>query len=234
MKCVRRLQEENLDFSELSGEALPGLVAVGGDLRPERLLHAYQRGIFPWYSEKDPLLWWSPQPRAVLFPAKVRISGSLRRLLRKQAHSFSLDRDFASVIENCAALPRPHQHGTWIHPEMERAYIHLHQLGFAHSLEVYRGKRLVGGLYGVSLGRAFFGESMFNLEPDTARLALAELARFLQHREFIIIDCQMMTPLTEQMGAELLDREDFTRLLIEAMAFPTLRGRWCFDEQHQG
>jgi len=229
MKKIVALSHQRIDFSEVENLELD-MLAVGGDLRPERLLHAYQRGIFPWYNRYDPICWWSPFPRAVLFPQSIQISASLRRLRNKNYYCYTLDQNFFAVITNCARQPRRQQSGTWIHPEMINAYCRLHELGFAHSLEVYRQNKLVGGLYGVSLGRAFFGESMFNLEPDTARLALWKLCELLSRWEFFFIDCQMLTPLTESMGAVLISKPDFQKLLNLANSFPTKQGKWCENE----
>ncbi len=229
MKQVKILNTLRLDFTEAQNSQL-ALVAVGGDLRVERLLFAYRSGIFPWYSRGEPVCWWSPFPRAVIFPERIRVPRSLRRLANKKIYNYRLDSDFKSVINNCASLVRKGQEGTWIHPEMISAYCRLHQLGFAHSLEVYRRDKLIAGLYGVSLGRIFFGESMFNLEPNTAKLALWKLAEYLRQRNFLLIDCQMLTPLTELMGAELITREFFFEKLNFGLEFPTLKGRWSIDE----
>src|SRR5688572_23427847 len=167
-----------------------GLLAAGGDLSPERLLAAYARGIFPWYSPGQPVLWWSPDPRAVLFPEEFHCSRSLARTLRRGRFQFAIDQNFEGVIDACAA-PREHSVGTWITPEMRAAYCGLHRRGFAHSVETYRDGELVGGLYGIRLGGVFFGESMFSRERDASKLALAHLARLAPARGIKVIDCQV-------------------------------------------
>jgi len=185
-----------------------GLLAVGGDLSPERLLCAYRRGIFPWFSEGQPILWWCPDPRVVLFPAELKVPRSLRKRLRNAGFEVTWDRAFRAVIEGCAA-PRPEQEGTWITPEMERAYLRLHELGHARSIEVWRDGELAGGLYGVAMGRVFFGESMFTRVRDASKVALAHLCR----DEFELIDCQVPTDHLFRMGAVSIPRRRFVRLL---------------------
>lgn len=200
----------------------PGLLAVGGDLSPERLLAAYSHGIFPWFGDDSPILWWSPDPRMVLAPSKVHESRSMRRFIRQQCGengdlSLSIDEDFASVISQCASL-RQHREGTWITEEMQQAYQALHRLGYAHSVEVWQQqnegqRKLVGGLYGVALGRMFFGESMFSLLPNVSKLAFIALARQLQRWDFTLIDCQLPTEHLASLGARPMSREEFLRQL---------------------
>ncbi len=185
-----------------------GLLAVGGDLSPTRLLAAYRRGIFPWYSAGQPILWWSPDPRMVLFPRRLHISRSLRRTLGRRRYEYSFDRDFSGVLEGCAS-PRSGTDGTWILPEMKAAYRKLHGLGFAHSVEIWQDEQLVGGLYGVALGGIFFGESMFSRASDASKVALAALCALLDEKGYSLIDCQMHSDHLVRMGAEELPRQEF-------------------------
>ncbi|HYN77206.1 MAG TPA: leucyl/phenylalanyl-tRNA--protein transferase [Lamprocystis sp. (in: g-proteobacteria)] len=189
-----------------------GLLAAGGDLSPQRLVRAYRHGIFPWFSDDDPILWWSPDPRTVLFPDRLRCSRSLRKRLRQRPFGVTLDRDFAAVIQACAA-PRDGAHGTWILPEMVAAYSTLHRLGIAHSVEVWDAGRLVGGLYGVACGQTFFGESMFSRVTDASKVALVHLCRELVDRGFRLIDCQMRTAHLSSLGAVELPRDQFVAWL---------------------
>lgn len=202
-----------------------GLLAFGGDLSPERLEQAYRRGIFPWYNVGDPILWWSPDPRTLLFPESLRISRSLRKRLRKQTFRVSMDRDFAGVIRACAA-PRDPDGGTWILPEMIAAYERLHQRGLAHSVEVWRDSCLVGGLYGVAIGRAFFGESMFSRASDASKVALVYLCARLQAWRFGLIDCQMRTEHLIQLGAVEVPRAELNRRLDRLCREPQTPASW--------
>ena len=202
--------------------ALPdpnGLLAAGGDLSAERLMTAYRRGIFPWYSEEQPILWWSPDPRAVLFPDELKVSRSLRKTLRQARFRISVDTAFTAVIDACSA-PRRHDRGTWITPEMREAYRHLHSLGQAHSVECWHGSELVGGLYGVSLGRVFFGESMFSRMSDASKVALAHL----RDMDFALIDCQVPSEHLANLGAREIPRDSFLRLLDNWCEAPEARG----------
>lgn len=203
-----------------------GLLAVGGDLSSERLLLAYQLGIFPWYGEGQPILWWSPDPRFVLEVDEFHISRSLRQILNKRVFKLTFDQAFESVIRACASVPRKGQHGTWITPEMQQAYIRLHQLGFAHSVESWLGGELVGGIYGVSLGRCFFGESMFSSRSNASKVALAALVERLKGWEFHLLDAQLKTEHLLSLGAKEMPRKLFLRRLKTALEFPTLRGTW--------
>ncbi|MCB1758477.1 MAG: leucyl/phenylalanyl-tRNA--protein transferase [Gammaproteobacteria bacterium] len=189
-----------------------GLLAVGGDLRPERLLNAYRNGIFPWYSEQQPILWWSPDPRMLLFPGKIKLSRSLRKSLRNRPYQVTFDRAFTKVMQACAE-PRATTDETWITAEMLSAYTHLHALGHAHSVEVWTQQKLVGGLYGVACGRVFFGESMFSRERDASKVALAHLCRLLARWEFRLIDCQVYSGHLLSLGAEQCSRAEFCQLL---------------------
>lgn len=202
-----------------------GLLAAGGDLSSLRLLAAYRRGIFPWYSRGQPILWWCPDPRAVLMPDRLKVSRSLLKSSRNRGFETRLDTSFREVIRACGSSDlRPG--GTWLSPEMRAAYIKLHKLGFAHSVETWLGDRLVGGLYGVALGRMFFGESMFCTERDASKVALKRLCEELIARGFEMIDCQMSTPHLISLGAEMLPRTDFTQALTEWVSGPFHPGSW--------
>ncbi len=190
-----------------------GLLAVGGDLSMQRLLNAYRSGIFPWYSADQPILWWSPDPRFVLFPEQLKISRSLRKTIRKQVFTVSMNKDFASVIRHCSSMPRPGQNGTWITDEMQQAYLDLHQSGYAHSVEAWSNDELVGGLYGVAIGKVFFGESMFSLRTDASKVAFASFVRHLHALGFELIDCQIHTMHLQSLGAELIPRQAFIHAL---------------------
>jgi len=200
---------------ELALEEPNGLLAIGGDLSPQRLRAAYARGIFPWFEEGQPPLWWSPDPRSVLYPGQLRITRSLRKRIRNGGFSVTLDRCFADVITACAG-PRDGSHGTWITEEMREAYINLHRQGLAHSVEAWRGGQLVGGLYGLAMGRAFFGESMFSREPDASKIALVYLVRQVQVWGYAVIDCQVSNPHLALLGATDIPRADFLRQLRAA------------------
>jgi len=189
-----------------------GLLAAGGDLAPPRLLAAYRRGIFPWYAEGEPILWWSPDPRMVLFPSELRISRSLAKTLKNADYELRCDSDFAAVMAACAA-PRAGAGGTWISPEMRAAYLRLHQMGYAHSVEVWTGGLLAGGLYGVAIGAVFYGESMFSRMRDASKIALAHLCRHLEQHAYAVIDCQMNTAHLASLGAREIARRDFAALL---------------------
>ncbi|MCX6244065.1 MAG: leucyl/phenylalanyl-tRNA--protein transferase [Bacteroidetes bacterium] len=205
-----------------------GLLAIGGDLSAERLLAAYSQGIFPWYSSQEPILWWSPDPRLVLFPDRLRISASLQRKINNHHFKVRFDTAFEQVISHCAETERKHEAGTWITPEMQAAYNELHRKGFAHSVETYDHGKLAGGLYGVSLGRAFFGESMFHLQPDASKVALFYLVEKAKEFNFLFIDSQVETSHMVSMGAELIPRVEYMKILKEAMGFPTVKGKWCY------
>ncbi|OHC85995.1 MAG: leucyl/phenylalanyl-tRNA--protein transferase, partial [Sideroxydans sp. RIFOXYD2_FULL_59_7] len=196
-----------------------GLLAAGGGLSPERLLDAYRHGIFPWFGEGDPILWWSPDPRMVLIPAEFRCSHSLRKTLRRGAYQLRTDTAFEQVMRACAA-PRDGQNGTWIQEEMVHAYCALHGLGYAHSVETWMGGELVGGLYGVSLGRMFYGESMFSRRTDASKIALAHLCAQLQRWGFGMIDCQMNTAHLASLGAREIPRKEFLSRLQELINYP--------------
>ena len=190
-----------------------GLLAVGGDLSPQRLLQAYASGIFPWYNEGQPILWWSPDPRLVLFPEEFKRHKNLGRLVRSGRFDVTLNSDFVGVIRACSRVERPGQEGTWITKEMQDAYIRLHTLGFAWSVEVWDGKELVGGLYGVALGKVFFGESMFHTVTDASKVALWYLVDYLIENSFRLIDVQQDTPHMRSLGARLIPRTEFLGIL---------------------
>jgi len=203
-----------------------GLLAAGGDLSVEALLTAYSMGIFPWYNQGSPILWWSPDPRMVLFPGELKVSGSLRQQIRSGKFTLRIDFSFDQVITQCACMPRNGQQGTWITDEMRKAYIDLHTAGYAHSFEVFTDGWLVGGLYGVSLGRAFFGESMFHKHRDASKVALYSLVQWCLRNDFSFIDAQVPTLHLQSMGAKEIPRNQFLNLLNDALARPTIRGRW--------
>jgi leucyl/phenylalanyl-tRNA---protein transferase len=203
-----------------------GLLAIGGDLSVERLLLAYQLGIFPWYEEDSPILWWSPPRRCVMEPVEFHVSRSLQRLLRQGRFVVSFDEAFPEVIRACGETRMAQGQGTWITTEMVAAYCALHKAGFAHSVEAWFDGRLAGGIYGVSLGRAFFGESMFKLETNASKVAFATLSQRLQAWEFTLIDCQITNPHLQRLGGHEISRKEFLPRLEHALAFPTRRGKW--------
>ncbi len=203
-----------------------GLLAIGGDLEPERLLNAYRNGIFPWFSEGQPILWWSPEPRSVLFPEQLRVSRSLRKSMRQERFRFSFDRAFDQVIESCAAAPRPGQNGTWIVDDMVSAYMRLHRLGHAHSVEAWESGELVGGLYGIAIGKVFFGESMFARATDASKTAFVSLVNNLRHWDFALIDCQVETAHLNSLGAQNIARAEFLKLLQHWCQQPPAAAAW--------
>ena len=218
--------DSRIRFPDPSEAEPGGLLAVGGDLSSERLLLAYKNGIFPWYSEGYPILWFSPDPRMVFSPGDFRFSKTLLKNVSSGEFSMRVDTDFAAVIENCAHVSRKGQSGTWITEEMKVAYGKLHELGYAHSFETYRRGKLVGGLYGVSLGGAFFGESMFHLETDASKVALFHLARKCWESGFDFIDSQVPTDHMRILGGREISRKEFLLMLESSLGKKTLRGRW--------
>ena len=207
-----------------------GLLAAGGDLSPQRLIEAYRRGIFPWFNPGDPILWWSPDPRMVLFPGELKVSRSLRKTLKKPTYEIRADTAFRHVMLACAA-PRDGHSGTWITPAMISVYTELHRQGLAHSVETWRDDELVGGLYGVSLGRMFYGESMFSLAADTSKIAFVHLVRQLERWGFGMIDCQMKTAHLASLGAREIPRAEFSQKLSELVNFPGINSAWQFDHE---
>ncbi|MFH1001535.1 MAG: leucyl/phenylalanyl-tRNA--protein transferase [Bacteroidota bacterium] len=206
-----------------------GLLAVDGDLKPERILLAYSQGIFPWFSEGSRILWWSPNPRLLLIPAKMKRSKSLIRTLKSGKFEVRIDTNFESVIKYCAQTKRKDENGTWLVNEMIQAYIELHKRGFAHSIETYHENKLVGGLYGISLGKAFFGESMFFIKRDASKVALSYLCDLAETWNFYFIDAQMETEHLENLGAEKWKRSDFLKILAQALEYPSCIGKWNTD-----
>jgi leucyl/phenylalanyl-tRNA---protein transferase len=222
----RRLVFPSPDLAEEGG-----LLAVGGDLRPERLVLAYAQGIFPWYNEDTPILWHSPDPRMVLRAGEIQVGRSLSKTIRRGTYAVRLDTAFRAVVEACAAAPRPGQDGTWIVPEMIDAYAELHRRGVAHSAEAWQDGELVGGLYGVSLGAAFFGESMFARAPDASKVAFVTLVRQLARWGIELVDCQVRTPHLARFGASEWPRPRFLTALAEAVEAPTRLGPWRLEEE---
>ncbi len=225
----RRLLFPSVEYSEEDG-----LLATGGDLSPERLVLAYSSGIFPWYSKGQPILWHSPDPRTVLRAPNLRVSRSLRKTLRKRLYRITLDTAFPAVIEGCATTPRPDQPGTWITGAMIEAYTELHRRGLAHSVEAWRDGTLAGGLYGVSLGAAFFGESMFARAPDASKAAFVALVEQLARWGIELIDCQVYTHHLARFGAEEWSRARYLAALQQALTRPSRTGPWHFDEEAPG
>lgn len=193
----------------------PGILAVGGDLTPERLVNAYRFGIFPWYSEFEPVMWWFPDPRCILYPSQLKVSKSMRSVLRNGGFKVTYNCAFATVIRQCASVPRPGQAGTWLTEKMIGAYIELHNMGYAHSAEVWKSNKLVGGLYGISLGRIFFGESMFSKESNASKAGFIHLVRELKRRDFRLIDCQQDTPHLRSLGATTIPAKEFYAAIRE-------------------
>ena len=208
-----------------------GLLATGGDLGAERLISAYSKGIFPWYSEGEPILWWSPDPRSVLRPSNLKVSRSLKKVLRQNKFDVVFDRDFSAVMHACAA-PRKDGAGTWISPEMIQAYERLFRLGFAHSVECYQDSILVGGLYGVAIDKVFFGESMFSRKTDASKVAFAWLVKQLQEWNYQLIDCQIQSGHLDSLGAQCVPREQFVALLKEHSADLGKQGHWQLELAH--
>ncbi len=230
---VYRIPTDFLAFPPVTEAEPNGLLGVGGDLAPERLLLAYQSGIFPWFSEGEPILWWSPDPRFVITPAQLHVPRSLAKRTRRGDYRLSLDTAFEQVIAACAARARPGQPGTWITDEMQAAYTALHRLGFAHSAEAWAGDRLVGGLYGVAIGGFFAGESMFALADDASKMAWVQLVRQLERWGFQFIDCQLYTDHLARFGAVEIARDRYLELLARAIAAPPWHGAWRFDDDLQ-
>ncbi len=220
------LSKDSSEFPDPRLASDEGLLAYGGDLSFHRLLAAYKKGIFPWYSKGDPILWWSPNPRLLLYPDKFKVRKSFRRVLRSGKFTVTFDERFSDVIKYCATVPREGQNSSWIVKEMIEAYIRLHEEGFAHSVEVYKEGELVGGLYGIAFGKAFFGESMFSLVTDASKVAFKALSDVLGRRGYDFIDCQMKTDHMIGLGAEVIERDIFLDILEEAIEKPTDFGSW--------
>lgn len=215
-----------LEFPDLDEADESGLLAVGGDLSLERLKLAYTKGIFPWYEKGMPILWWSPDPRMVLFPDKMIISHSLKQSIKKQQFTVTIDTAFEKVINNCAQTPRKGEKGTWITREMKNAYIQLHRAGFAHSAEAWLDGKLVGGLYGVAIGKAYFGESMFHHVTNASKVAFFHLVEKLSSWDFKIIDAQVYTNHLESLGGEMIPRSQYIQILEKALLIEDCPGSW--------
>ncbi len=220
------LPEDELRFPHPSESSPDGLLAVGGDLSPERLLLAYSWGIFPWYSADDPILWWSPDPRFVLFPNDLKVSKSMRPYFNQQKYRVTYDTSFSEVIKACSAIPRDGQVSTWITPEMIEAYELLHKLGYAHSVEVWQEDVLVGGLYGIAMGKVFFGESMFAKATNASKFGFITLVRDLKAEGYQLVDCQQETRHLASMGAQRMERSDFLGWLKKNRTLPLSAGNW--------
>ena len=206
--------DENIWFPPLEDALEDGLIAMGGDLSTERLIKAYQEGIFPWYEGETPL-WWSPNPRFVIYPANLKVSATMKQVFKKQEFEFKTNTAFDQVIANCKKIKRAGQQGTWITPAVEKAYNILHQLGIAHSAEAWKGGTLVGGLYGIKMGKLFFGESMFSNQSNASKFAFISYVKQLEAEGIVLIDCQVYTEHLESLGAEMIDRDLFKQLLYK-------------------
>ena len=198
-----------------------GLLAIGGDLSVKRLLFAYSSGIFPWFNEDDPILWWAPDPRFIIIPSELKVSRSLEKIIRQKKFTVTANRAFKKVVESCADIRKKGGEGTWITEEMIAAYCRLHELGFAHSIESWKGNKLAGGLYGLCLGKCFFGESMFHTETDASKVSFVSMVRALERRQFHLIDCQMPTEHLKSFGARGLRRHEFLERLTKGGVFPS-------------
>jgi leucyl/phenylalanyl-tRNA---protein transferase len=208
------LLDKELFFPPLETTDEDGLLAIGGDLSTERLLLAYRSGIFPWFNEDEPICWWSPNPRFVLYPNELKVSSSMKTVLQNGKYRFTSNRAFEQVIQNCKTVSRHGQDGTWISPAMQKAYITLHELGYAYSAETWQDGELIGGLYGIRLGNIFFGESMFSLKPNASKFAFINYVRQLQKENVQLIDCQLHTNHLESLGARMIPREFFIQMLV--------------------
>ena len=220
------LTKTTLYFPPVEKANSEGILAIGGDLSVERLLYAYESGVFPWFSQGDPIVWWSPDPRFVLYPEKIKVSKSMKQLFKKQAFRVSFDTCFEEVITNCSSIKRKGQYGTWITDELKVSCLKLHELGYAHSVEVWHESDLVGGLYGVALGKCFFGESMFSKMSNASKYGFITLTKILQEKGFKIIDCQVHTNHLESLGAEFIRRWQFMEELEEALQAPKVQESW--------
>ncbi len=213
-------------FPDPRGAPNDGLLSFGGDLEPNRILLAYRSGIFPWYNDDDPILWWSPNPRLLLYPSKFKTRKSFARVLRSGKFTVTFDKDFTSVITYCSTVPREGQGGTWLNADMKKAYIKLHNMGYAHSVEVWKSGELLGGLYGISMGKTFFGESMFSLASDASKVAFRALSDVLGARGYDFIDCQMKTDHLVSLGAVEVDRDRYLDELEQTLLKPSEIGSW--------
>lgn len=230
--AMRHSGHQSSDFPPLEHATPEGLLAIGGDLSPERLIEAYSLGIFPWYNPGQPILWWSPDPRAVLRPNDLKVSRSLRKSLKNRGFSFTMDTAFARVVRACAEPRESDARESWITADMERAYTALHDLRIAHSVEVWRAGSLVGGLYGVAMGKVFFGESMFSREPDASKCALAALVGRLKEQNFALVDCQVESAHLASLGARLIPRRDFVATIRQGLGKTSPCEAWTFEQRY--
>jgi leucyl/phenylalanyl-tRNA--protein transferase len=219
-------EDEWFTFPPTSETSTNGVLCRGGNLSPGMLLSAYRQGVFPWFNDDDPIIWWSPDPRFILVPSELHVSSTMKKLLKKRRFELALDRSFGEVVRACSSTPRPGQTGTWITNDMIAGYERLHELGYAHSIEARLDSRLVGGLYGISLGSAFFGESMFSLEPDSSKAAFMPLVWTLAEAGFTLVDSQVRTAHVESMGGRSIARTEYLARLATALESPTFKGDW--------
>ena len=226
--CLIPPLRKDLIFPNPRYASTEGLLAYGGDLSPNRLLTAYRKGIFPWFNADDPILWWSPDPRLVLYPDQFKMHKSFKRVLRNGGFSVTFDYMFEEVIRHCGSVPRGDQNGTWLTTEMQQAYIELHEMGFAHSVEVYFEGELVGGLYGIAMGKAFFGESMFSLKANASKVAFKALSDVLGLRGYDFIDCQVINEHLVRLGATAISRDSFLDALEDSLTKPSDLGSWQY------
>ena len=223
---IFKLDKSELRFPPVDLANKDGILAYGGDLRTERIMLAYQKGIFPWYSEETPILWWAPDPRFVLFPEDLKVSKSMRKVLRSNEFKITFDTAFHEVLRNCQVMPRDGQDGTWITAELFDAYLEIHQKGFAHSVEVWREGELVGGLFGVSLGGIYFGESMFSKASNASKAGFITLVQKMHQKGIQLVDCQVHTNHLESLGAKHISRDHFTHNLDVLLEADTFKGSW--------
>ena len=223
--CLIYLQQM-IEFPDPNLADDEGLIAMGGELNPGFLLSAYQQGIYPWFCEGEPILWWSPNPRMILYPGKFNLRKSLRQVIRRKTFELRIDTAFREVITHCSKVKRSHEDETWITSDIIEAYVQLHELGYAHSFESYFEGELVGGLYGLSIGNCFFGESMFFTKTDASKVAFYHLVQFAIKHKFAFIDAQQNTPHLKSLGAEEINRAEFLTMLEKALQDETLRGKW--------
>lgn len=219
-------EDQYFHFPPVEDATPEGIVASGGNLSPGMLLSAYKQGIFPWYEEWEAILWWSPDPRFILRPDEIIVSRSMAKILKRQVFQFTVDKDFPQVIRNCQSVPRKKEKGTWITTEMLEAYIKLHELGYAHSVEAWKNDELTGGIYGISLGSCFFGESMFSFQSNASKAVLIVLSRMLADACYSIIDCQVYTKHLDSMGAKMIPRKDFIAIINKGLKKKTITGNW--------
>jgi len=220
-------KDDQFSFPPVETATPDGVLCTGGNLSPGMLLSAYRQGVFPWFNDEDPIVWWSPDPRFVLIPRELHSSATMRKIIKKRRFELRLDTAFAEVIRACSATPRPGQRGTWITGDMIEGYLRLHELGYAHSVEAWQGGKLVGGLYGISLGSAFFGESMFSLEPDASKAAFIPFVWALAEAGFTLVDSQVRTAHVESLGGKSVAREEYLDLLHTALETPDRQGNWA-------